>query len=158
MEATARPADRSDVSIVVELAASAIDELTPHRGGGIWSRLDARTEPLDSGIEAALDSDTDEVVVGMIDDTVVGYGAVTLRPLHDGSTLGDLTDLYVMPGAREVGIGEAMMDEILVWCRARGCVGIDSIAVPGDRATKNFFETFGLVARAIRVHRPLSES
>ena len=28
----------------------------------------------------------------------------------------------------------------------------------GDRATKNFFETFGLVARGIVVHRPLTSS
>jgi hypothetical protein len=27
--------------------------------------------------------------------------------------------------------------------------------MPGDRNTKNFFESFGLVARAITVHRDL---
>ena len=36
-----------------------------------------------------------------------------------------------------------------------GAVGIDSLALPGDRETKNFFETFGLKARAIVVHRSL---
>ena len=47
------------------------------------------------------------------------------------------------------------MDDLVAWCRDRGCVGVDSLALPGDRATKNFFESFGLVARAIVVHRPL---
>ena len=47
------------------------------------------------------------------------------------------------------------MDEILVWCRSQGCIGVDSLALPGNRETKNFFESFGLVARAIVVHRSL---
>jgi hypothetical protein len=52
-------------------------------------------------------------------------------------------------------VGEAMMDQIVAWCEKHGCVGVDAIALPGNRHTKNFFETFGLVARAIVVHRPL---
>jgi hypothetical protein len=32
---------------------------------------------------------------------------------------------------------------------------VDSLALPGDRHTKNFFEAFGLVARAIVVHKTL---
>jgi hypothetical protein len=47
------------------------------------------------------------------------------------------------------------MDHVVAWCRAAGCFGIDSLALPGDRSTKNFFESFGLVARAIVVHRSL---
>ena len=47
------------------------------------------------------------------------------------------------------------MDHILAWARDHGCFGLDSLALPGDRATKNFFESFGLVARAIVVHKPL---
>ena len=48
------------------------------------------------------------------------------------------------------------MDALIEWCRAQGCFGVDSLALPGDRHTKNFFESFGLVARAIVVHRSLS--
>ena len=54
-----------------------------------------------------------------------------------------------------MGIGEAMMDELVAWCAAAGCTGVDSLALPGDRHTKNFFESFGLVARAIVVHKVL---
>jgi hypothetical protein len=48
-----------------------------------------------------------------------------------------------------------MMQALVDWCTERGCMGVDSLALPGDRHTKNFFESFGLVARAIVVHRPL---
>ena len=33
--------------------------------------------------------------------------------------------------------------------------GIDSFALPGDRETKNFFESQGMVARLINVYRSL---
>jgi hypothetical protein len=39
--------------------------------------------------------------------------------------------------------------------RGGGCVGIDALALPGNRQTKNFFESFGFTARAIVVHRRL---
>jgi GNAT superfamily N-acetyltransferase len=94
-------------------------------------------------------------VVGTIDGTPIGYGVVALEKLHDGSLLGAVSDLFVDPEARGVGVGEAMMDQIVAWCREHGCTGVDALALPGNRATKNFFETFGLVARAIVVHRSL---
>jgi GNAT superfamily N-acetyltransferase len=93
--------------------------------------------------------------VGTIDGVTIGYGIVRVEHLRDGGRLGVIDDLFVLPGARAIGVGEAMMDELLAFCEDRGCLGIDSIALPGNRHTKNFFETFGLVARAILVHRPL---
>ena len=66
-----------------------------------------------------------------------------------------IEDLYVEPPARGVGVGEALMNLILAWATEHGCFGVDSIALPGDRGTKNFFESFGLVARKIAVHRAL---
>ena len=54
-----------------------------------------------------------------------------------------------------MGVGEAMMDLLVERARAAEAVGIDALALPGDRHTKNFFETFGLTARAILVHRAL---
>ena len=49
-----------------------------------------------------------------------------------------------------------MIEAVESWARAAGCIGIDSLALPGDRATKNFFEAAGLIARAIVVHRSLA--
>ena len=36
-----------------------------------------------------------------------------------------------------------------------GCVGVDSFALPGHRAAKNFFEESGFTARAIVMHHAL---
>ncbi len=96
------------------------------------------------------------VLVGTVDGTVMGYGVAKVEVLADQSLLGVVTDLYTEPGCRELGIGEVTMEALVAWCAAQGCFGVDSLALPGDRHTKNFFESFGLVARAIIVHRRLS--
>ncbi len=106
-------------------------------------------------LEATLGADDELLLVGTIDDTVVGYGTARVEILRDGAALGVVDDVYVEPPARGVGVGEAVMTALVDWCSARGCIGVDSIVLPGDRASKNFFESFGLVARAIVVHRSL---
>ena len=153
----ARSAVASDAGDVAALARQGIAELLPNRGGSVWSRREARAEPLDAAIVAAVghEDPTVHAVVGTVDDVVVGYGIMHLEDLHDGHPLAVVTDLYVDPEARAIGIGEAMMDLLIAEARAAGAVGIDAIALPGDRHTKNFFETFGLTARAIVVHRSL---
>ena len=153
MDISARRATDTDVVDVAKLCASAIEELRPHRGGAVWAMREARREPLQMSLQATMDEGL--LAVACIDEAIVGYAGVDLLPLHDGDVLGRLNDIYVMPDARGVGCGEALIKLVESWCLEQGCIGIDSLALPGDRATKNFFETFGLVARAIRVHRPL---
>ena len=155
MEVSARPAAGADLAALAELAAEAVGELTPERGGAGWRRQSARPVPTDLSLEADLEDEGSHVVAGTIDGTIVGYGVVRAEELLGGGLLGVISDLYTVPGARGVGVGEAVMDALIDWCRQRGCFGVDSLALPGDRHTKNFFESFGLVARAIVVHRSL---
>jgi ribosomal protein S18 acetylase RimI-like enzyme len=157
VEEGCRLASPADAVRLAELAAAAFDELRPQRGGAVWSRREARARPPGASILAALDDPERLVVAGTIDEVIVGYGVVRREQLRTGEWLGVVEDLFVEPGAREVGIGEAMMGHLLSWCRAQGCAGIDALALPGNRAAKNFFERFGLTARAIVVHRDLRE-
>lgn len=156
---SARLAVEADLSDVADLARRAIVELGEGKGGDLWRRREARQEPLEAEITAAIAGDVGghagQVVVGTVDDAVVGYGVVHLETLADGGRLAVVDDVYVEPDAREVGVGEAMMDDMVAFARAEGCVGIDALVLPGDRHSKNFFETFGLTARAIVVHRSL---
>jgi GNAT superfamily N-acetyltransferase len=154
-EETCRPATADDVPRLAELAAGAIEELRPGRGGEVWARTQARRPPLPDGFTAELASAAHHILVGELDGAAVAYGVVRVDDLPDGGRLGVVTDLYVEPGARGVGLGELVMHELVAWCTEAGCLGVDSLALPGDRATKNFFESFGLVARAIVVHRSL---
>lgn len=157
MEVTARPATADDLSALVTLATAAIEELTPQRGGQVWRRQQARPIPPGDSLRDDLGDASVHVVVGTIDGTAVGYGVVRVEEMRDGSRLGVISDLFTLEGAREVAVGEHVMDALIAWAAEQGCFGVDSIALPGDRETKNFFESFGLVARAIVVHRPIGD-
>ena len=115
------------------------------------------TDPFDPAIRADMLSAPHVGGAGTIDGVTVGYIAAHRQALHDGSAMARITDVYVLPDARGVGVGEALMLLVESWAREEALIGLDSIALPGDRATKNFFETFGLVARAIEVHRSLEQ-
>ncbi|MEY2423942.1 MAG: hypothetical protein QOI95_4009 [Acidimicrobiaceae bacterium] len=121
----------------------------------MWARREARQEPIEASLAADFDNANAIVLAGAIDDAVIGYAVAVIEAFSDGSELARLTDVYVEPEARGVGVGEALLDDVVAWATERHCVGIDSLALPGNRETKNFFESFGLVARAIVVHRPL---
>jgi GNAT superfamily N-acetyltransferase len=155
VEEAARPATGEDVARLAELVAEAVAEQAEGRGGRIWSSREARAVPAESSLAALVDDPGVLVLVGTIDGTVVGYAVAVTEELRTGDRLGIVSDVYVDPGAREVGVGEALLDRVVAWCEDAGCIGIDALALPGNRETKNFFESFGFTARAIVVHRRL---
>ncbi len=64
--------------------------------------------------------------------------------------------LYTEPAARCVGIAAGLMDrDRRLGPEISGATGLDSAVLPGNRSAKNFFESFGMKARLIRVHREL---
>jgi len=153
----ARPATLDDVDRLAELAAEAVEEQLPSRGGELWASREARALPADAALRDAVADPDHLVLVGTFDGMPAGYATARVEPLRDGTLLAVLDDLYVEAAVREVGVGEALMDEVVRWARQRGCRGVDALALPGNRATKNFFERFGLVARAIVVHRSFAD-
>ena len=88
-------------------------------------------------------------------NVVVGFGVGRLEPLRDGRLLGVIDELFVEPEARSIGVGDAVVEELLGFFTAHGCIGADALALPGNRATKNFFEQHGFVARSLVMHRSL---
>ena len=150
-----RPAGEHDIASIVELAVAMRAELAALRGGNLWVEREAWPEPLEDTYRALLARDDARVVVGTIDNVVLGFGAVVVERLRSGANLGVVTDLFVDEGAREVGVGEGIIDDLIAFCAERGCIGIDAIALPGHRATKNFFEEHRFTARALTMHRRL---
>jgi ribosomal protein S18 acetylase RimI-like enzyme len=148
-----RPAVAGDLPRLAELAAQAVAEQAEARGGAVWAAREARSLPADDTLEADLTAPDTLVLAGTIDGVVVGYLVVHTEELRDASVLGRITDVFVEPEARDVGIGELLVDASLAWCDERRCRGVDAVVLPGNRATKNFFETMGFTARALTVHR-----
>lgn len=151
MEGT-RPATVADAARLAELHTQAREHMVRWRGGDLFLRREARPEPVEDGLVAAIDGSHTKVVAGTIDDVVVGYGVGRIEDLRDGGRLGVIEDLFVEEGARGVAVGETMMGDLMTWFAQEGCLGVDAFALPGDRETKNFFETFGFKARLLRVH------
>ncbi len=77
MEA-ARPATIDDLDAILDLATELRGELVPMRGGSMWSRTAAYPEPLDTTFRELLEHDDAELLVGTIDDVVVGFGVATV--------------------------------------------------------------------------------
>ena len=149
----ARHATPADLPDLVRLSRQAIAELgDQERGGAVFAAREARPEPLEQGLAAALDDPDSVVVVGTFDGVPVGVATCHVEKLRDGRLLGVMDDLYVELEARSVSVGEAMMNEVLAWCRSRGCSGVDALALPGMRHSKNFFEECGFTARLLVMH------
>lgn len=125
------------------------------RGGALDILLRGRKEPISDSFLADLSSADHSVLVATANEQPAGYLAAGALELSSGDTILHITDMWVHPEARGIGLGSALMQEALATAKRRGCTGIDARALPGDRATKNFFESFGLVARTIEVHRSL---
>ncbi len=152
---SSRPAAVDDLPRIVELAELMRAELVAMRGGALWAEREAWPEPAVDAYRALLERDDALVVIGSIDDTPLGFGAVVVETLRSGRLLGVITDLFVEEDARSVGIGDALATDLVAFCEQRGCIGIDARALPGHRATKNFFEAHGFTARALVMHHRL---
>jgi len=152
VEEGCRPARTTDVPRITELNRAVIEELAPMRGGAVWKAREARPEPIEEGLLALLEDPDARVLVATIDGVVVGYAVAHVEQLRDGSVLGVIDDIFVEEGARQIGLGELMIDDVVAWCRERKCIGIDAMALPGHRASKNFFEESGFTARQLVMH------
>jgi GNAT superfamily N-acetyltransferase len=154
VEVTARHGSVADIGTVASLALGGRQSLASARGGEEWLHREALPEPLDQSYSALVTGLDSTVIVGTIDHVEVGL--LALRETSGaGGSVGDIVELYVIEGARGVGVGEAMMDLAIDWVRDRGMSGLGGRSLPGDRATKNLFETYGLVARSIEVYKAL---
>jgi GNAT superfamily N-acetyltransferase len=151
----ARPATEDDLPRIAELARTVREEMAALRGGPLFLAREARPEPMEDGLAAELAADDHAVFAGTIDDVVIGYAAVRSEALRTGDVLGVLTDLYVEPEARAVGVGEELMSAALDWCKDQHVTAVDAYALPGDRDTKNFFEMSGFTARLLVMHHKL---
>jgi GNAT superfamily N-acetyltransferase len=151
-----RPAGPDDVVRLVELLETAASELGGMRGGRVLLGLKGRTRPLAASFSRQVQGPGGQLVVAAVGGDVVGYGSCVTRPLPGPELLGVVEELYVSPHARRAGVGRAIAESLMSWCRSQGCTGVDASALPGSRAVKSFFEANGFTARLLVMHRSLS--
>ena len=148
MDPVVRPAGEEDCADLARLEALARDAIRDVRGGAL--RL-GECPPVDDWPALVRDHSA-RVFVGTLDDAVVAYMVLVLQPARNRGTV---THVYVEPEARELGLGDTMVEHAISTVRDAGLGGIESVALPGDRETKNLFERAGLTARLIIVYKSL---
>ncbi len=141
----ATAADADDLEYLQQLARHGLENV---RGGAL--RL-AECAPVTAWLDL-IDSSSAAVLIGTLDDAVLSYMVVELSPTKDR---GLVTHAYVEPGARELGLGDTMLEAAIAVVRAAGLTGIEATALPGDRETKNMYERAGLTARKLTVYKSL---
>jgi GNAT superfamily N-acetyltransferase len=87
-----------------------------------------------------------------LDGNVVGLATGRVDSVGEAS-VGVVDALYVEPQNRTTGVGQKLLESLVGWFETCGCGSVDATALPGDRATKNFFESSGFKARLITMNR-----
>ena len=150
-----RPAGEDDLPTLADAHRLGHASVVDARGGALDILLRGRAEPIEDSFRNDLAAADVSITVGTANSLVVGYCVRERVSLRNGTSIMEISDLWVHPEARGIGVGSMLLQHALDDATTHGCTGIDARALPGDRATKNFFESFGLVARTIEVHRSL---
>lgn len=126
----------SDEPAVSDLRSQFLFEMANLRGGEDLVRT-IGTAP--SGEEGRV------LIVSEIDGCIVGYCSV----VFEANETGTVDQIYVEPGARRIGIGEALLEAVVELAYSRGLRSLDALALPGAREVKNLFEGLGFKARLL---------
>ena len=132
------PDDAVQVAELEHLARAAAEAF---RGGPVWLQ---EHPPVGDWTATA------DTWVATIDDAVVGF-----LQLHVRGEVAEVQQVFVHPEARELGLGDALLEAAMTHARARGCTAIEAVALPGDRDTKNLYERAGVIARLLVLRREL---
>jgi len=154
MSAVSRPAELNDLLDLSHLLVEATAEMATQRGGEALIASFRRSQTPSDTLELAITNPNAMVWCGVWEGAVVGY-SIAVSSKEDDSDIVTITDLYTTPEARDVGIGEVLLEAAIAWAIAIGAVAIDAQALPGARESKNLYERLGLTARLITVRRDL---
>ena len=139
------------------MARRAWDEAEGQRGGPQFLRERGPLAGWIDRLDALIDGEDALVLVGGIDGVPLGFALAQLRRFDADETVVELPALYTEPEARSVGIAAGLMATVASWAGDVGATGLDAAVLPGNRSAKNFFESFGMKARLIQVHRRLDD-
>ncbi len=158
LKESSRLASIDDLEILIFLRKEAISEVKNKRGGKVMLNLDSFSDESSENFSYWFNSSDHCIFTGLFGAAVVAYGVLEFSTTNDNQIIASIKEIFVLKDARSVGVGESVIESMIKEAIEHDAVGIDSFALPGDRETKNFFETQGMVARLIHVYRPLESN
>jgi len=135
---TIRLAGPSDAGALETLSEQARADLIAHRGGGALL-----SDPVLSGALNEEPAHPQVIFVADQESDLVGVGSGWL---HDD--VGWFV-IWMRPDARRHQHGLSLAEAVTGWLRANGAKAVDSLSLPGDRATKQLLEKMGYKARLL---------
>ncbi|MGH8926739.1 MAG: GNAT family N-acetyltransferase [Acidimicrobiia bacterium] len=153
MEVGSRRATVEDVTVLIDLYRSLEKEMVALHP--LWPLADGLAEPVEDSLRLTLTDDRSFVYLGAIDDVPLGFLLARIEellPQAGGARVGSIRFVFVDHDAREIGVGEAMLDQAMIELRGMGIRLFDAHVLPGHRLAKNFFEAGGFAARSIIMH------
>lgn len=152
MALVVRLSDADDLTDLVALMDEALDSMREQRGGRPLSLAIEDDGPSGERAQRAIDEDHSMMWTATWESLIVGYA---VAHFDDRLRVVTVSEIYTTPDARDIGVGESLLETALEWAIAQGAASIEAHALPGARETKNLFERFGLTARLITVRRDL---
>lgn len=133
-------------SVFVRLASQ--DELSTVESHVLASRAEA--SQYRGSVQSSPTAQWDVVLVAGLGNTIMGSACVSIE-----SNKALIATIFVVPEAREIGLGDALLSQLVEELRHRAVTYVSAQALPGDRATKNLFERHGLIAQTIIVGKEI---
>jgi GNAT superfamily N-acetyltransferase len=155
MEAV-RMARSEDIDVCRRLWTDLSEDLISRRGGHLWlAQQGSMFDQVMAGaeFENLLADPRRLLLMGTLEGVIMGMAMARIEDLPDGTILGHCDGCFVEPGARGVGLGSLLLNTVVSWLGEHRCIGVDGVALPGDRGAKNFFEGSGFKARLLIMHR-----
>ncbi len=153
MTISARRATTDDLADLLVLYRELETEQTAIKP--MWRLADGLAEPVEEALAETLEDPDSLIVIGEIDGVPLGFAWARSEPLlpqADDVRVAVVRLIHTTLDARGVGVGDAMITDVLAEFRSRGHRLFDARVSPGHRLAKNFFESNGFSARLIVMH------
>lgn len=100
--------------------------------------FDVALEHLPTAIAAMLNDSGSAIFVAWSGADVIGVATVTTTSQGlEFDRYAELEDLYVVPEARKIGIGGALIEQVKQWCRQIGCTVLAIVVTSEAQTTRN---------------------
>lgn len=126
-------ATAKDASIVLPLLIQFFEE----------ESLNLDYERLSLAITAMLNDSRSAIFVAWSEQAAIGVATVTTTSQGlEFDRYAELEDLYVLPQARQKGIGRALIDRVKQWCSQNDCSVLSVVVTAEDQATRNLISYY----------------
>jgi aminoglycoside 6'-N-acetyltransferase I len=118
-----RVATTDDVGVLVTLARAFYDE----------DGFATTNAELKENFEVLLRSGDAHLVLAAVDGVVSGFALSTTAFILESGLVAELQDLYVVPEARNSGVGTELIEDAARWARSRSASQLEVVIAPNGR-------------------------